>query len=189
VLRRGADSAAAIASLVRESGAQAVFFNHLYDSISMVRDQQVKDELRSMGVAVHSFNGDLLYEPWQVLDGDGQVRARALRGPRGARAARGGGPCARPGAERPGALGLLRCAGSKRVKSRAAPRRRRRRPAPRGPQPHQPRPTPQPYTTFKSYWDKCLAMPFPPALPLPEPAGSLPPVPEEVESLDIDEAR
>lgn len=80
VLRRAPDSMSALRSLVLETGAQAVFFNHLYDSISMVRDQQIKDELRCMGVAVHSFNADLLYEPWQVLDDDGQVRG--LVGPR-----------------------------------------------------------------------------------------------------------
>lgn len=78
VLRRGADSASALKALVQETGASAVFFNHLYDSISMVRDQQIKDELRGAGVAAHSFNADLLYEPWQVLDDDNQVR-RATR--------------------------------------------------------------------------------------------------------------
>jgi cryptochrome 1 len=75
VLRRAPDSAAALRALVAETGATAVFFNHLYDSISMVRDQQIKDELRGLGVAVHSFNADLLYEPWQVLDDDEQVGA------------------------------------------------------------------------------------------------------------------
>ncbi|KAI8471040.1 MAG: hypothetical protein J3K34DRAFT_520806 [Monoraphidium minutum] len=116
VLRRAPDSASALRALAAETGAAAVFFNHLYDSISMVRDQQIKDELRCMGVAAHSFNADLLYEPWQVLDDDGQ-----------------------------------------------------------------------PYTTFKSYWDKCLAMPFPPPLPLPEPPAPLPAVPPHVASLGLDE--
>jgi cryptochrome 1 len=74
VVRRARESVAALQQLVAESGAQAVFFNHLYDSISMVRDQQVKDALRGAGVAVSTFNADLLYEPWEVLDEAKQVR-------------------------------------------------------------------------------------------------------------------
>lgn len=57
---------------------QGVFFNHLYDSISMVRDNDVKDKLRRRGVACTSFNADVLYEPWEVLEGDGTVRGNLL---------------------------------------------------------------------------------------------------------------
>lgn len=73
VVRRARESVEALKQLVQETGAQAVFFNHLYDSISMVRDQQVKDELRAGGVLVSTFNADLLYEPWEVLDDQQQV--------------------------------------------------------------------------------------------------------------------
>lgn len=69
-------------ALVRETGAGAVFFHHLYDAISMVRDQQVKAALRGAGVDAHTFNADLLYEPWQVLGDDGQVRASQRGGSR-----------------------------------------------------------------------------------------------------------
>ncbi len=44
----------------------------------------------------------------------------------------------------------------------------------------------QPYTTFKSYWQHVLQMPYPPPLPLPEPLA-LPPVPAHVASLDLNE--
>lgn len=76
VVRRATESVAALRALVAETGAQAVFFNHLYDSISMLRDQQVKDDLRSRGVLVSTFNADLLYEPWEVLDEGQQVQQR-----------------------------------------------------------------------------------------------------------------
>lgn len=56
-----------------------MFFNHLYDSISMVRDQQVKDDLRANGILVQSFNADLLYEPWEVLDEEQQVRGTGAK--------------------------------------------------------------------------------------------------------------
>ena len=73
ILLRARDSIDALKEVVLQTGAQAVFFNHLYDSISMVRDQQVKDTLRAMGVMVSTFNADLLYEPWEVLDEQQQV--------------------------------------------------------------------------------------------------------------------
>lgn len=51
---------------------QALFFNHLYDPISMVRDNEVKTAMASCGVACHTFNGDVLYEPWELLSATGQ---------------------------------------------------------------------------------------------------------------------
>ena len=76
ILRQAQDSLEVLKELVMQTGAQAVFFNHLYDSISMVRDQQVKDALRSMGIMVSTFNADLLYEPWEILDEHQQVGAQ-----------------------------------------------------------------------------------------------------------------
>uniref|UniRef100_A0A383WNN2 Photolyase/cryptochrome alpha/beta domain-containing protein n=1 Tax=Tetradesmus obliquus TaxID=3088 RepID=A0A383WNN2_TETOB len=116
VIRRARESVEGLKAFITETGAETVFFNHLYDSISMVRDQQVKDDLRSNGILVSSFNADLLYEPWEVLDEQQQ-----------------------------------------------------------------------PYTTFKSYWDRCLAMPYAPPLPLPEPTGPLPAVPEHYSSMSVHE--
>lgn len=42
------------------------------DPISLVRDHRVKEVLSAEGVSVHSFNADLLYEPWEVLDQEGR---------------------------------------------------------------------------------------------------------------------
>lgn len=36
--------------------------------MSLVRDHRTKEVLTAQGIAVHSFNADLLYEPWEVLD-------------------------------------------------------------------------------------------------------------------------
>lgn len=65
---RNSESIDTLEKLVQEYGVDAVFFNHLYDPISMVRDNEVKQALRSMGVLCKSFNGDMLREPWEVLD-------------------------------------------------------------------------------------------------------------------------
>ena len=69
---RAAESRALLARLARDTGAQGVLFNHLYDPISMVRDNEVKSALGAAGVFVQSFNGDILREPWEVLDAKGR---------------------------------------------------------------------------------------------------------------------
>ncbi|XP_052144471.1 cryptochrome-1-like isoform X1 [Oryza glaberrima] len=71
VTRRSADAVLALIELVRSIGATHLFFNHLYDPLSLVRDHRVKALLTAEGIAVQSFNADLLYEPWEVVDDDG----------------------------------------------------------------------------------------------------------------------
>jgi len=71
VLRHGAESEAVLLQLVEETGATALFYNHLYDPISLVRDNEVKSALTRKGVSCYSFNSELLYEPWEVVDGNG----------------------------------------------------------------------------------------------------------------------
>ncbi|XP_078165357.1 cryptochrome 1 isoform X2 [Carex rostrata] len=72
VYRRSADSAAALVDLVHRTGATNVFFNHLYDPLSLVRDHRLKELLLTRGINVSSFNADLLYDPWEVNDENGQ---------------------------------------------------------------------------------------------------------------------
>ena len=67
ILRKAAESRIALVQLVQETGAQALLFNHLYDPISMVRDNEVKAAMLSMNVYCQSFNSDVLYEPWEIL--------------------------------------------------------------------------------------------------------------------------
>lgn len=43
------------------------------DPVSLVRDHRVKQGLSQRGIVVHTFNGDLLYEPWEVYDEEGQA--------------------------------------------------------------------------------------------------------------------
>ena len=42
------------------------------DPLSLVRDHRVKEVLTAQGIAVRSFNADLLYEPWDVNDAEGR---------------------------------------------------------------------------------------------------------------------
>lgn len=41
------------------------------DPLSLVRDHRAKELLTAQGIAVRSFNADLLYEPWEVNDAQG----------------------------------------------------------------------------------------------------------------------
>ncbi len=53
-------------ALVKETGADAVFWNRRYEPAVMARDAKVKEALRSDGLAVESFNAALLHEPWTI---------------------------------------------------------------------------------------------------------------------------
>ncbi|XP_047062499.1 cryptochrome-1-like [Lolium rigidum] len=71
VTRRSPDAVVALLQLVRDTGATHLFFNHLYDPISLVRDHRLKEMLAAEGIVVQSFNADLLYDPWEVNDDEG----------------------------------------------------------------------------------------------------------------------
>nr|BAC67177.1 cryptochrome 2 [Armoracia rusticana] len=60
------NTVSAILDCIRITGATKVVFNHLYDPVSLVRDHTVKEKLVELGISVQSFNGDLLYEPWEI---------------------------------------------------------------------------------------------------------------------------
>lgn len=72
ITKRSTDSVSSLLQVVKSVGATQLFFNHLYDPLSLVRDHRAKEILTAHGVTVHSFNADLLYEPWEVLDDVGQ---------------------------------------------------------------------------------------------------------------------
>ncbi|KAL2489203.1 Cryptochrome-1 [Forsythia ovata] len=72
VTKRSTDCISSLLEVVKSTGATQLFFNHLYDPISLVRDHRAKEVLAAQGVAVRSFNADLLYEPWEVHDDKGR---------------------------------------------------------------------------------------------------------------------
>ncbi|KAG0484525.1 hypothetical protein HPP92_008604 [Vanilla planifolia] len=66
-------SVSALFQCIAATDATRVFYNHLYDPFSLVRDQLVKSQLVDQGIAVRSFNGDLLHEPWEIHDKSGHA--------------------------------------------------------------------------------------------------------------------
>ena len=62
---------AGLRRLVKESGADAVFWNRLYEPAAIERDTGIKQALREDGVRVESHNANLMFEPWTVANRQG----------------------------------------------------------------------------------------------------------------------
>lgn len=56
--------------LIDQHNVQAVYWNRCYEPWRIQRDRQIKHTLQARGLAVHSYNGSLLWEPWQVSKAD-----------------------------------------------------------------------------------------------------------------------
>ncbi|MFT4045522.1 MAG: deoxyribodipyrimidine photo-lyase [Solimonas sp.] len=60
---RSGDSLATLRALIRETGAEAVYWNRLYEPARVARDRTIKAALREDGVAAHSHRAALWHEP------------------------------------------------------------------------------------------------------------------------------
>lgn len=69
-LGRG-NSLEVLQALLKATGADAVYWNRLYDPALVARDKQIKQTLREHGADVHSCNGALWLEPWQIATKQG----------------------------------------------------------------------------------------------------------------------
>ena len=63
---RSGQTLSSLQSLVRDSGATLVVWNRLYEPKCIERDAAIKKTLRESGIEAHSFNGALLFEPWEI---------------------------------------------------------------------------------------------------------------------------
>jgi deoxyribodipyrimidine photo-lyase len=72
IIRRVDDSLAALRALVRETGADAVYWSRRYEPLVVARDRRIKDHLRADGLEARSFNAALLTEPWDVQNLSGK---------------------------------------------------------------------------------------------------------------------
>ena len=69
-IRKG-PAATALPALADEVGADAVYWNRLYDPHSRARDEALKASLKAAGREAQSYNGHLLIEPWEAETGTG----------------------------------------------------------------------------------------------------------------------
>ena len=65
VIRRG-DSAGELERLIAATGADAVYWNRLYEPAIREREKKIKAELGARGIDAQSSNSALLHEPWEV---------------------------------------------------------------------------------------------------------------------------
>jgi len=71
LIRRG-PTLEALRSLVKETGAKAIFWNRRYEPAVIVRDKAIKEALRGKGIKTESFNSTLLHEPWTIQNQSGK---------------------------------------------------------------------------------------------------------------------
>lgn len=65
------DPHAALTQLSQETSASAVYWNRAYEPWRIKRDSNIKLEMQKQGYTVQSFNGSLLWEPWDITKQDG----------------------------------------------------------------------------------------------------------------------
>ncbi len=58
----------ALRSVIGKTGARAVYWNRLYEPEEIARDAHIKKQLMQEGVEVRTFNGELMYEPWEIAN-------------------------------------------------------------------------------------------------------------------------
>lgn len=64
------DPLAVLQNLSQQTGATAIYWNRQYDPHAVARDTKIKDRLKP-GIACESFNGALLFEPWEIKNKSG----------------------------------------------------------------------------------------------------------------------
>lgn len=70
ILRTG-DALTVLRDLIRETGADTVFWSRAYDTDAIARDTKVKAALIQDGIVAQSHKGCLLFEPWAVKNKTG----------------------------------------------------------------------------------------------------------------------
>jgi deoxyribodipyrimidine photo-lyase len=71
IIRQGA-SLDQLQQLIDETGAEAIFWNRRYEPAAITRDTTVKQVLRTRKLVAESFNGNLLFEPWEIATREGK---------------------------------------------------------------------------------------------------------------------
>ncbi len=71
IIRKG-NTLGNLEELIRQSQADAVFWNHRYEPTARRQEDGIADTLRKRGLTVETFNAALLFEPEEVLNKQGE---------------------------------------------------------------------------------------------------------------------
>lgn len=52
--------------VARSTGADTIYWNRRYEPLVIERDKEIKSQLQEDGLTAESFNGSLLFEPWEI---------------------------------------------------------------------------------------------------------------------------
>ena len=66
-----ADPLQVISEICESEKINKVYWNRVYEPWCIQRDKKIKEILNLKGIETNSFNGSLLWEPWEVLKNDG----------------------------------------------------------------------------------------------------------------------
>ncbi|MEY3197369.1 MAG: hypothetical protein RLZZ59_740 [Pseudomonadota bacterium] len=64
------DAKSILSQLIKENPITGVYWNRRYDCKGISDDAEIKSFINSLGIECKSFNGSLLWEPWEVLKSD-----------------------------------------------------------------------------------------------------------------------
>jgi deoxyribodipyrimidine photo-lyase len=62
-----------IKNLILENKIDAIYWNRCYEPQAIARDSRIKNYLKNLQIECKSFNGSLLWEPWEVAKPDGNA--------------------------------------------------------------------------------------------------------------------
>lgn len=71
VIRKG-DGLKNLKEIIKETGADTVYWTRRYEPKTILQDSEIKSALRDSGVTVQSFQGQLLIEPWTMMNKQGR---------------------------------------------------------------------------------------------------------------------
>ncbi len=71
IIRRG-PTWETLRAIIRQTAVKAVYWNRRYEPAAIERDKKIKSKLRDLSIAVESFNGSLLFEPWELTTRTGK---------------------------------------------------------------------------------------------------------------------
>ncbi len=65
ILKRG-KAGAILDKIIQETAAETVFWNRNYEPWSIERDKNIKSDLKNQDIDVETYNGRLIFEPWDI---------------------------------------------------------------------------------------------------------------------------
>ncbi|MDD3020004.1 MAG: deoxyribodipyrimidine photo-lyase [Alphaproteobacteria bacterium] len=65
------DAKTILSELAEKSHSDKIFWNRCYEPWRIARDKDIKETLTSKNIQIESFNGSLLWEPWEIKKQDG----------------------------------------------------------------------------------------------------------------------